>query len=115
MCDHDDDENNLSVTCGPKFSPPLYIQRYEKVRDLLLKLNPNVTKVADFGTAEGKFIRYLKQLPFLEEAAAVDIIKDNLDECDDKAKPLFWEHMFGRYVPLTINLYEGNIIQPDSR
>ncbi|RWS10852.1 Small RNA 2' [Dinothrombium tinctorium] len=102
-------------TTGPKFNPPLYIQRYEMVRDIIIKENPPIVRVADFGCAEGRFIRYLKQLPFVEEIAAIDIDKFNLEESQYVASPLFWEHMFGRYVALTINLYEGNVVEPDCR
>ncbi|RWS21959.1 Small RNA 2'-O-methyltransferase-like protein [Leptotrombidium deliense] len=113
MADHDENE---ASECGPKFSPPLYMQRYQFVRDLLSKESPVIKKLADFGCAEGRFIRYMKQIPFAEEAVCVDIIRTNLEEfCVHEAQPIMWDHMFGRSVPLTVNLYEGSVAELDCR
>lgn len=100
---------------GPRFSPPLYLQRYEYVQNYLFKTNPPIIKVADFGCAEGRFIRYLKKLPFAEEISAIDLEKQALDECVYKAEPIAWDFMFGRHRPMKLSLFEGSVIESDDR
>ncbi|KAI1302346.1 Small RNA 2'-O-methyltransferase [Halotydeus destructor] len=105
------EENNVGI----KFEPPLYIQRYKYVYDLIFKQNPPVAKVADFGCAEGKFINYLKALPFADEISAVDIEEDALEECKFKARPNSWDYVFGRNVAMNLNLYRGSVAEKDYR
>jgi len=110
--DHDEDAISKD---GPRFEPPLYIQRYQFIYDLLFKENPPVTRMADFGCAEGRFLRRLKKLPFLEELSAVDISRQALEECEYEARPLAWDFLFGRSVKMNLTLYQGSVAEPDAR
>jgi len=107
------DEDNLDAC--PRFTPPLYLQRYEYVQNVLFKQNPPVLRVADFGCAEGRFIRYLKKLPFAEEISVVDIQAEAMEECEYKARPLSWDYVFGRFVALDVNVYQGSVTEFDER
>lgn len=107
------DEDNLNA--GPRFEPQLYLQRYQAVYNVLLKEVPPILKVADFGCAEGRFLRYLKKLPFAEEISCIDVDKNALEECDFEAKPGAWDIVFGRFVGLNVNLFNGSVTEPDSR
>ena len=97
------------------FSPALYLQRYHFTYDLLLKENQRIVKMADFGCAEGKFFRIIKKLPFAEEINLVDVSKQALEEAEYEARPLLWDHVFGRFVELKVKMYIGSVSDPDSR
>lgn len=99
---------------GPKFSPLLYTQRYQKVRDILSTC-PDITKIADFGCAEGKFLRFLKKLSNVEEISCIDCNDYCLEQCIYESRPLAWDFIFGRSKELNINVYKGSVAQTDSR
>lgn len=98
---------------GIQFDPPVYIQRYRTVHDILEK--ENIVKVIDFGCAEGKFLRYIKKIETLEEIAAVDSQYSCLVDTRQVAAPLAWDFLFKRKRPLCIKLYKGSICDCDSR
>lgn len=99
---------------GPTFNPPLYMQRYVKVRDALYKI-PGIEKVADFGCSEGKFIKYLKNLPFATEIACVDLHKPSLHLASQVSRPVTWDFIFKRYKDLSVRIYHGSILERDYR
>ncbi|XP_022238883.1 small RNA 2'-O-methyltransferase-like isoform X2 [Limulus polyphemus] len=98
---------------GMQFDPPVYIQRYRTVRDILEK--EKIVKVIDFGCAEGKFLRYIKKIETLEEIAAVDSQYSCLMDTRQIAAPIAWDFLFKRKRPLCIKLYEGSISDCDIR
>ena len=108
-----EDENSLSIS-DIRFYPPLYIQRYQKAYDILDQ-NRDITRVADFGCAEGKLIRRLKKLPEVEEIACVDSDDFSLEMCVEEARPLAWDMIFGRSKSLDINVFKGDVSQRDDR
>lgn len=108
---HDED----SILDGPRFNPALYIQRYQFVHNLLYKENPPIRRVSDFGCAEGRFLVYLKKLPFAEEINAVDVAREALEQTDYHARPIVWDYTFGRNVQLNLSLYKGSVAEPDHR
>ena len=110
-----EDENCLSNESDVKFIPPLYIQRYQKVMQILTENNNQISKVADFGCAEGKLIRRLKQLPFIEEIAFIDCDDFCLEQCLYEARPLTWDYIFGRPKQLKINVFKGSVGERDRR
>lgn len=106
--DHDED---VFVT----FDPPLAIQRYQFAYEILLKDESRIVRMADFGCAEGRFFRRLKKLPFVEEVNMIDILKTEVDEAAFQSTPLPWDIIFGRYVEMKLNLYQGSVVEPDDR
>lgn len=100
---------------GPTFTPPLYIQRYQLVYDLLQNETTPVIRVADFGCAEGKFLRHIKKLPLVEEISAVDVDSEALEQCSYEGQPLPWDYTFGRKVAMNLKLFKGSIIERDHR
>lgn len=106
--DHDED---VSI----RFNPPLGIQRYQYASNILFKEESRIVRMADFGCAEGRFFRHLKKLPFVEEVNLVDISRPELDEAAFQCTPIAWDFIFGRFVEMTLNLYQGSVIEPDDR
>ncbi|XP_015921364.1 small RNA 2'-O-methyltransferase [Parasteatoda tepidariorum] len=110
-------ENNKEAIIeqsGPVFDPPVYMQRYTSVRDTLFKL-PGIEKVVDFGCAEGKFVKYLKKLPFVTEIACVDVLEHALENTVRCARPTAWDYVFKRHQPLDIKIFKGSALEKDSR
>lgn len=99
---------------GPVFSPPVYLQRYATVKDILYK-QPGIIRVVDFGCAEGKFFKYLKNLPFTEEIVGVDLSRKCLELSSRRIEPLAHDFVFKRHCPLSIKLFLGSVAEKDSR
>ncbi|CAL1286881.1 unnamed protein product [Larinioides sclopetarius] len=99
---------------GPVFNPPVYIQRYTTVRDILFKL-PGVVKVVDFGCAEGNFIKYLKKLPFATEISCIDLHEPSLEKAVHVSRPNAWDFVFKRHQPLKIKIFKGSALENDFR
>lgn len=99
---------------GPKFDPPLYIQRYTTVRDILFKI-AGIEKVVDFGCSEGKFIKYLKKLPYATEIACVDVLESSLYLAEQASRPVTWDFIFKRYKDLSIKIFSGSALEKDAR
>lgn len=108
------EEEDISSSNDPKFTPHLYLQRYEFVYQTLLDFRPQIKKVVDFGCAEGNFLRYLKKI-FLEEVALVDVDDIELEYCIENARPLMWDYVFGRETELTVNIFKGSVSDSDIR
>ena len=109
-----EDENSMSSVSDIKFWPPLYIQRYQKAFDILTQNYNYITKIADFGCAEGKFVRRLKKLVNVEEIALIDSDDFTLDLCLYEARPLNYDFLFGRSKELKLNVFKGSVSQRDS-
>ncbi|KFM69658.1 Small RNA 2'-O-methyltransferase, partial [Stegodyphus mimosarum] len=99
---------------GPVFSPPLYLQRYTTVRDILYKV-PGIEKVVDFGCAEGNFVKYLMKLPFVTEIACVDVNEPCLEQAAYRSKPKAWDFIFKRHEALSVKIFKGNVAEKDCR
>lgn len=97
-----------------RFTPPVSYQRYEAVCKLL-KQDPTVTKVVDFGCSTGRLFRHLKQLDHLTHYAAVDISYSCLEEAYQHAKPLAWDCIYRRSRALTVQFFQGSVADGDSR
>ncbi len=100
------------------FDPPLYRQRYDKVLTLLQNdLWKNVmSRVADFGCAEAKFVVMLKSLPRVREAIGVDINENLLDLFRHRIEPLFIDYLEPRpETPLSMYLMAGSVAEVDVR
>ena len=109
-----EDENHDSSESDIKFNPPLYIQRYQKAFEILAQNNNNITKVADFGCAEGKFVRRLKKLSNVEEIACIDCDDMSIEQCLYEARPLTWDYLFGRHKPLKLSVFKGSVSERDT-
>ena len=95
------------------FSPPLYCQRYSFTFDFLSRMEPPVRRMADFGCAEGGFVRHLKQLPFLQQLALVDVDDSALDECVYRSAPIAWNFINPRTFALTIRVIKASVLARD--
>ncbi|GIY59972.1 hypothetical protein CEXT_644451 [Caerostris extrusa] len=109
-----DKKEEIVEKSGPVFNPPVYIQRYTTVRDILFKL-PGIEKVVDFGCAQGAFIKYLKKLPFVTEISCVDVHESSLDSASYASRPHAWDYVFKRHKPLSIKIYKGSALENDRR
>nr|XP_009857739.1 small RNA 2'-O-methyltransferase-like isoform X2 [Ciona intestinalis] len=96
-----------------RFNPPLYIQRYNKVLEILSTLKPE--KVVDFGCAECKFINLLRREEYVIEICGVDLDGNLLSESSFKLEPLASDFLYLRHNPLTIRLYQGSVSEFDTR
>ncbi|CAG2101878.1 unnamed protein product [Medioppia subpectinata] len=110
-----EDENQISGS-DVVFNPPLYIQRYQFVFDVLSERSATIAKVADFGCAEGKLMRRFKGLPDIEEIAFIDCDDLSLEMCVNECRPLPYDYLFAeRKTPMKVNVFNGSVAQKDSR
>lgn len=107
-----DKKEEILERSGPVFNPPVYIQRYTTVRDILFKL-PGIEKVVDFGCAQGNFIKYLRKLPFVTEISCVDVHELSLERAAVASTPNAWDFIFKRHQPLTIKVFKGSVLEND--
>lgn len=94
------------------FSPPLYIQRYSKTKEILCN-EPGIKKLVDFGSAEAKFFKYIKYLSSVEEIILVDIYEPVLESSLYVMRPLAWDYLFKRDLALTVKVFVGSVSLPD--
>ncbi|XP_038073356.1 dentin sialophosphoprotein-like [Patiria miniata] len=99
--------------CDLKFTPPVCVQRYIAMKNMVKKLQPQ--KVLDMGCGECSLLRQLKQEQCLEQLTGVDIDADILQSHKYLAKPLMCEYLHPRSHPFTVSLYEGSISKKDHR
>ncbi len=72
--------------------------------------------MVDFGCAECKFLRRLKQLPFVHELLGVDLDRDLMDECAEWTAPLPYDFLEPRkHTRLDLHIMHGSIAEKDSR
>ncbi|CAG7721868.1 unnamed protein product [Allacma fusca] len=117
--------NETSGDCeepGISFCPPVYLQRYGRVREELTKrleklnLDPGSFKaVVEFGCAEFGMHFHLKHLPNVGKIVYVDIDKYLLESRLNNIRPLPFESLCKRETPLTVDVYAGCATLVDSR
>ncbi|XP_061201972.1 small RNA 2'-O-methyltransferase [Neopsephotus bourkii] len=94
-----------------KFSPPLYRQRYQFVKDLVEKYKPK--KVADLGCADCTLLCMLKFCSCIEVLAGVDICGSVMKEKMHKLSPLPVDYLQPRERSLTVTLHHGSVAHKD--
>ncbi|XP_074655410.1 small RNA 2'-O-methyltransferase-like isoform X2 [Tubulanus polymorphus] len=108
-----DDKNDSSHDEDSKlFNPPLYIQRYNVVLDILLE--KHCKKVVDFGCAECKFIQQMKFRGNFEQIIGVDVQKELLESRKYVCRPIIADYIDVRNHPLQMSLYHGSVTDYDS-
>ncbi|XP_078044563.1 hen1 methyltransferase isoform X2 [Augochlora pura] len=113
-----DSEAPQDIVARPiRFFPPAYVQRYTAVSDILSspKYNGKLRKVVDFGCSELGFLVYLKNTRGVEKILCVDIDRQLLDACQEKAAPLNAEYIHTRSTPLVIEICEGSVTHNDKK
>ncbi|XP_005148137.1 small RNA 2'-O-methyltransferase [Melopsittacus undulatus] len=94
-----------------KFTPPLYRQRYQFVKDLVGKYKPK--KVADLGCADCKLLCMLKFCGCIEVLAGVDICGSVMKEKMHRLSPLPVDYLQPREGSLTVTLHHGSVAHKD--
>lgn len=74
-----------------------------------------VFQVVEFGCAELKLFKYIKPLEHIKHICAVDIDETLMERCRYEAKPMTFEYVTGLSRSLIVDLYVGDIAEPDSR
>ncbi|XP_006919857.2 small RNA 2'-O-methyltransferase isoform X1 [Pteropus alecto] len=95
------------------FSPPLYRQRYNFVKDLVDQHKPK--KVADLGCGNASLIQTIKCHSCIELLVGVDINKDKIDSQRCTLSPFCGDYLSPRDLNLSIILYHGSVVERDSR
>lgn len=109
-------ESEFETDRGIKFYPPVYIQRYNFVRDVLTcdKFTGKMKKVVEFGCAEMTFFTlFLKRICEIEEVIEVDIDSDVLNQYLHKISPQTSDSIKMRTTPLKVQLYEASVAYTD--
>lgn len=90
------------------FNPPLYRQRYTFTLDLIDR-DPTLHSLLDIGCGTCQLLAIGKyRNPHIELAAAIDIVRYELDEACFRLKPLPVEYMiFRRETPLHMYILHG--------
>ncbi|NXA11999.1 HENMT methyltransferase, partial [Sapayoa aenigma] len=94
-----------------KFTPPLYKQRYQFVKDLVEKYKPK--KVADLGCADCRLLRMLKFCSCIEVLAGLDICASVMKEKMHTLSPLPLDYLQPSERSLTVTLYHGSVAHKD--
>ncbi|KAM9007068.1 small RNA 2'-O-methyltransferase isoform 2-T2 [Ara ararauna] len=94
-----------------KFTPPLYRQRYQFVKDLVGKYKPK--KVADLGCADCTLLCMLKFCSCIEVLAGVDICGSVMKEKMHRLSPLPVDYLQPRERSLTVTLHHGSVAHKD--
>ncbi|VVC26521.1 Hypothetical protein CINCED_3A017042 [Cinara cedri] len=104
---------------GLKFFPPLYIQRYMVVQEIIDHpiWNGSIKKIVEFGCAELNLFFYLKPNPQITNVTFVDIDSNILELNNGKVMPTNYDYLISgnRKHPLEVNLYAGSIADFDDR
>ncbi|XP_028919741.1 small RNA 2'-O-methyltransferase isoform X1 [Ornithorhynchus anatinus] len=95
-----------------KFIPPLYKQRYQFIKDLVVKHKPK--KVADLGCADCSLLWMLKFCSCIEVLAGLDICENVLKEKMHRLTPLPGDYLQPSERTLTITLHQGSVVEKDS-
>ncbi|KAM6066667.1 small RNA 2'-O-methyltransferase [Chlamydotis macqueenii] len=94
-----------------KFTPPLYKQRYQFIKDLVGKYKPK--KVADLGCADCTLLWMLKFCSCIEVLAGVDICASVMREKMHRLSPLPGDYLQPTERSLTVTLHHGSVAQKD--
>ncbi|XP_036375860.1 small RNA 2'-O-methyltransferase [Megalops cyprinoides] len=97
----------------PLFSPPLYMQRYQFVIDFVKKHKPK--KVVDLGCADCRLLWKLKYHRDTEVLVGVDINSAVIRQKMYALAPFPSEYLQPGDKPLTIELYQGSVIEKEPR
>ncbi|KFQ15351.1 Small RNA 2'-O-methyltransferase, partial [Leptosomus discolor] len=93
------------------FTPPLYKQRYQFVKDLVGKYKPK--KVADLGCADCTLLWMLKFCSCIEVLAGLDICGSVIKKKMRRLSPLPADYLQPTERSLTITLHHGSVAQKD--
>ncbi|XP_045619289.2 uncharacterized protein [Procambarus clarkii] len=106
------DESNGTLCIsesGIIFSPPLYLQRYQRVIDKIISVSKGTfRKAADLGCAELKFFKFLKNVPGIQEIILLDKDASTLKDYEYRIKPLVGDFLFLRKLPLNVKAVCGD-------
>ncbi|NXK56637.1 HENMT methyltransferase, partial [Chauna torquata] len=94
-----------------KFTPPLYKQRYQFVKDLVGKYKPK--KVADLGCADCTLLWMLKFCSCIEVLAGLDICASVMKEKMHRLSPLPGDYLQPTERSLTVTLHHGSVAHKD--
>ncbi|KAK3869435.1 hypothetical protein Pcinc_025253 [Petrolisthes cinctipes] len=95
------------------FSPPLYQQRYLKVKDIINSAGKEkVTKLVDLGCSDMKFFRHLMHIPELQEVVLVDKDQQVLEEYMNWVNPRASDWLFLRQTKLHVSVVCGDATIP---
>ncbi|NXT93669.1 HENMT methyltransferase, partial [Anhinga rufa] len=94
-----------------KFTPPLYKQRYQFIKDLVGKYKPK--KVADLGCADCTLLWMLKFCSCVEELAGLDICASVMKEKMHRLSPLPGDYLQPNERSLTVTLHHGSVAHKD--
>ncbi|KAJ7409251.1 Small RNA 2'-O-methyltransferase [Willisornis vidua] len=94
-----------------KFTPPLYKQRYQFVKDLVEKYKPK--KVADLGCADCRLLWMLKFCRCIEVLAGLDICASVMKEKMHMLSPLPIDYLQPSERSLTVTLHHGSVAHKD--
>ena len=100
------------------FDVPLSAQRYDSVFDILSAHSSpenKLSRIADFGCAQCKFVRKLKKFPGIRTIIGVDLDASLLEEYEKYTRPIIHEYLAPRSEALEITLYGGSAAQKDCR
>ncbi|NXI62786.1 HENMT methyltransferase, partial [Anseranas semipalmata] len=94
-----------------KFTPPLYKQRYQFVKDLVGKYKPK--KVADLGCADCTLLWMLKFCNCIEVLAGLDTCASVMKEKMHTLSPLPGDYLQPAERSLTVTLHHGSVAHKD--
>uniref|UniRef100_A0A8C3J8Q9 Small RNA 2'-O-methyltransferase n=1 Tax=Calidris pygmaea TaxID=425635 RepID=A0A8C3J8Q9_9CHAR len=94
-----------------KFTPPLYKQRYQFIKDLVAKYKPK--KVADLGCADCTLLWMLKFCSCIEVLAGLDICASIMKEKMHRLSPLPGDYLQPTERSLTVTLHHGSVAHKD--
>ncbi len=106
----DDHEFILEQNKLLKFNPPLYLQRYDYVSDLLKKYQ--CRSFMDIGAAECKMLRYLKNSSDLNLIIGLDIDESILYSTKEKFSVGWFDYIQCKEHPMEVYLIRGDIAEP---
>ncbi|NWH47291.1 HENMT methyltransferase, partial [Fregata magnificens] len=94
-----------------KFTPPLYKQRYQFIKDLVGKYKPK--KVADLGCADCTLLWMLKFCSCIEVLAGLDICASVMKKKMHRLSPLPGDYLQPAERSLTVTLHHGSVAHKD--
>ncbi|XP_074923942.1 small RNA 2'-O-methyltransferase isoform X2 [Chelonoidis abingdonii] len=94
-----------------KFIPPLYKQRYQFIKDLVIKYKPK--KVADLGCADCTLLWMLKFCKCIEVLAGLDIRENVMKGRMHMLSPLPADYLQPSERSLTVILHHGSVAHKD--
>uniref|UniRef100_A0A8D2JA86 Small RNA 2'-O-methyltransferase n=1 Tax=Varanus komodoensis TaxID=61221 RepID=A0A8D2JA86_VARKO len=102
-------KNELAGTVT--FTPPLYMQRYQFIKQLVSRYKPK--KVADLGCADCRLLWMLKFCKCIEVLVGLDICEDVMKEKMHTLSPLPGDYLQPSERPLTVILHQGSVAHKD--